>query len=431
MAPKSKSKGKKGESSQPSSHVLPTAEQIEAWLYHEPRSMARYKYLSSLTSFHGIFHDLDHFPTYRIKLFTDRANITSLIDYKDNQVNICRLSVLLFLANVNNPQIRLHREKGTLWTSVYGNILKITPDDIARILKCANDGIELEDFKLEGDDLDQIEYHLFEPGQSKDRSNHLRPRPRLLLRMLIKTIFPRQGSHEIIYDNEDKALQAVFGNHQINWAQYFYDEFRTYHDSKKRSLIYAPYITRILADFSIQNPPMEVEKIKVSNIRFFSLMGLPESPPVFLTYPDYKAQQIALQKGKTKMDTSDGGEPNIGEEEEEDNGDEEEDDDEAIEQTFIKNALQENSDIEQISGNFKSYTKSEKLKSDIIVSKNQKKLSNQITQGFSSINTRFDNLDAKVEENAREMKNIKTILRRMWKNSYGSSPPPSPTWGDS
>ena len=175
MAPKSKHKKQKGDSSQQAPHILPTEDQIAAWLYHEPRSMARYKHLSSLPSFHGIFHDLDHFPTYKLRLYTDRSQITSLIDFKDNQVNICRLSVLLFLANVNNPKIKLHRDKGTLWTSVFGNILQITPAHIGRILKCSTDGVDLDDFKLEGEDLKHIEYHLFEPGKSTDRSNHLRP----------------------------------------------------------------------------------------------------------------------------------------------------------------------------------------------------------------------------------------------------------------
>jgi len=311
---------------------------------------------------------------------------------------------------------------------VFGNVLTITTDDIARILKCNNHGEELESLEIGEDDKQRIEYYLYEPGLPKNRSNHLRPQPRLLLRMLIKTIFPRQGSHEVIYDHEDKALLAIFGGIPINWAQYIYDEFYAYHNNKKRSLIYGPYIARILAEFKISSPFLDFEQIKVSNTRFFSLMKVPEIAPKIPTYEQYKARE--LEKGKSLAETSGANEGDVErdeEQQEEDEDDEmEEGDDEAYEQTFIQEPIDNDSDIELISGTSRTYTKSEKLKSDITLSKNQRKLSRQI----SSINTRFDKLESKVDKNSQQMKNITSILRRMWKNSTGSSPPSSPTWGD-
>ena len=106
--------------------------------------------------------------------------------------------------------------------------------------------------------------------------------------MLIKTLFPRQGSHEVVYDEEEKALYAMFGQIKINWAKYIYDEFQCYFQIKKQALVYGSFITRILNALNIEHYIPDRSSIKIAEERFFSLMHLPKELP---RYPSYQQHQ--------------------------------------------------------------------------------------------------------------------------------------------
>ena len=424
MAPKKSStapkrptkKDKNVSSSSASPNAPPTANQIKAWLHHNDKAIENFKLLQKIKFFNGIFYDLTKFPTYRLYEITEFQTNTSLIDFRDNNVQICDLSVMLFLANINNPAIRLHNEVGTLWSSVYGTIITITAEEIGRILKTSNVGQNFCSFEM-SKEPDAITYDLWEE-QNSNRSIELRPRPRLLLRMLIKTLFPRQGSHEVVYDEEEKALYAMFGRIKINWAQYIYDELRCYFQIKKQALVYGPFITRILNALNIEHYVTDRSSIKIAEERFFSLMHLPKELPRYLSYQQHQRHMSAQERGK-----------NIIQEE----GEEEEGEGEQVgyaQEVDEEERESEESEVEILKANYRSYTKKEKCHADMLITRNQKKLEKQLSQGFSRLNTRLDRIETDVGRSANEIRSLKTTVNQMWSYVSEENPPTSPQWGE-
>jgi len=79
-----------------------------------------------------------------------------------------------------------------------------------------------------GKPRDEITHLLWEDQMLKWRSTYLRPWARLLNRIIINTIIPRLGSHEMIYELDHKALYAIFGNISVNWARFILEQIKEF-----------------------------------------------------------------------------------------------------------------------------------------------------------------------------------------------------------
>ena len=110
---------------------------------------------------------------------------------------------------------------------VYGKIIKFHYNHIGQILECGFQGDELAQTKVIVE-RDEINHQIFLDRNASRVSKSLRPRARLLERMLINTIIPRSGSHELVYEQDHQALYAIFGILNVNWAQVFHDQIKSF-----------------------------------------------------------------------------------------------------------------------------------------------------------------------------------------------------------
>ena len=120
-------------------------------------------------------------------------------------------------------------------------------------------------------------------------SKYLRPKARLLTRMIINTVVPRMGSHEQITELEHKALYALFSRTRVNWAKFIFDELKHFWTRSRPSIIYPTYIMRLLRAHNIPSYLSTFEEIspKYASTKFFSLMHLPEIPLDIMSFEDW------------------------------------------------------------------------------------------------------------------------------------------------
>ena len=65
-----------------------------------------------------------------------------------------------------------------------------------------------------------------------------------------------------------------------------------------------------------------------------------------------------------------------------------------------------------------------------MITKNQKKLEKQLSQGFSQLNTRLDRIETNIGRNTNEIRSLKSTVNQMWPYVSEDNPPTSPQWGE-
>ena len=133
----------------------------------------------------------------------------------------------MFYSNLDSRLVWDTESDDWLWTSVYGQQIRLTPQIIGRLLNCSSTGENLyyiPDMRFI--QRNNVTHQIWEEDMPRFVSKYLRPKARLLTRMLINTVIPRLGSHEQITELEHKALYAIFNGTQVNWAQFIFDELK-------------------------------------------------------------------------------------------------------------------------------------------------------------------------------------------------------------
>ena len=95
---------------------------------------------------------------------------------------------------------------------------------LGTILKCKSTGIDLSSFNIDENDHETF-HHIFEGDDNFEFINrNFRPKARIVNLLLQHTLTPRSGSFNNPTSKVCKALFAIFGNYDINWAQVILDE---------------------------------------------------------------------------------------------------------------------------------------------------------------------------------------------------------------
>lgn len=136
----------------------------------------------------------------------------------------------------------------------------------------------------------------------KFASKHLRPKARLLTRMIINTIIPRLGSHEQIIELEHKALYALFSGTMVNWAKFIFDELKHFWTRSWPSIIYPTFIMRLLrAHYPSYLSTFKEISPKYASKKFFSLMHLPKNLMEFISFDEWTQHRQARQAGPSSQ----------------------------------------------------------------------------------------------------------------------------------
>lgn len=77
---------------------------------------------------------------------------------------------------------------------------------MAHILKSENDEIKLSNVDCDIVVRDRISHLFLEDDMHQLKSMFLRPKDRIMHRALMKTVTPRTGSYELVYEHNFKAL---------------------------------------------------------------------------------------------------------------------------------------------------------------------------------------------------------------------------------
>lgn len=139
---------------------------------------------------------------------------------------------------------------------------------LGRILHCSYTGIELKDMPDKRFlPRDEVTHLLWKDHMKQWNTNNLRRMARLLNRMIINTTIPRKGSHEQIYAMDHKVMYAIFDGIKVNWAQFLFDEIKNFWIHKRRTIVYAPYLTRILIYHILKNYKLKKVGPNTSSLR--------------------------------------------------------------------------------------------------------------------------------------------------------------------
>ena len=136
MAPPQK-KSKKGATSETSSPTI----SVKKWL-QSPIAVTRWNQMTNYKFHPGSFIKFDDFTAYGVRRLADNANITPLIDFSENNVEINHLMIKLFYANMNLDEYQPDNPNGVIWSMVCGKQIFLTHARIASILGIPNRGDE-------------------------------------------------------------------------------------------------------------------------------------------------------------------------------------------------------------------------------------------------------------------------------------------------
>ena len=87
--------------------------------------------------------------------------------------------------------------------------------------------------------------------------------------------------------------RQIYGHLPKNWAKFIHDQIKGFWTQHRRSIVYAPYIMRILQGLGLPSYLSQHEEIptKDSGPRYLSLMHLHKSPPRIIPFNQWTQQQ--------------------------------------------------------------------------------------------------------------------------------------------
>ena len=136
MAPPQK-KSKKGATSETSSLTI----SVKKWL-QTPIAVTRWNQMTNYKFHPGSFIKFDDFTAYGVWRLANNTNITPLIDFSANSVEVNHLMIKLFYANMNLDEYQPDNPNGVIWSVVCGKQIFLTHARIASILGIPNRGEE-------------------------------------------------------------------------------------------------------------------------------------------------------------------------------------------------------------------------------------------------------------------------------------------------
>ena len=136
--------------------------------------------------------------------------------------------------------------------------------------------MDLSSFQIDEHDRETF-HHIFEGDENFEFKNrNFRPKARIVNLLLQHTLTPRSGNFNNPTSKVCKALFAIFGNYDINWAQVILDELRPKNfEMGENTLYHGIYLTRIFNYFGVNFKGEEFISRKVFNISNISLMKIP------------------------------------------------------------------------------------------------------------------------------------------------------------
>lgn len=121
-----------------------------------------------------------------------------------------------------------------------------------------------------------------------------RPKARIIHRALMKTITPRTGSYELVYENYFKALYAIFRKIKVNWLYLILDEYLSFNNGRMNIIYYGEYIMHLLKACEIPKPDSPISTVGCLNARTLALMKLPVAkPPHIISFEEWTQRQLA------------------------------------------------------------------------------------------------------------------------------------------
>jgi len=258
----------------------------------------------------GNFAIFSDFPSYNVEVLFESNGIRNLVDNTLNDFMCYPTLVKMFYANLFRGFY--DGNDNEVWSSVKGVQIILNAEILGAILECKCTGEDLSKFEIKENDFETF-HEIFE-GEMDFKNKNFRPKAKIVNLILQKTITPRSGNFNNPTSKVCKALFAIFGNYDINWAQVILDELRPKNVlSGENALFHGIYLTRIFNYFGVDLRGEECVPRKVFDKSNISLMKIPR---VFRTYETY-AEKVAHEERVEDSEEGEGME--IEEEEEEEN----------------------------------------------------------------------------------------------------------------
>lgn len=106
------------------------------------------------------------------------AGLETLITFTSNDIQIDQLAIFLFYANLDSTSVwNTEDEDNWLWSSVYGNTIRLTPSLIGRTLGCSDTGEDLHNIPdMRFKPRNTITHQIWKYEMPKFASKYLRPK---------------------------------------------------------------------------------------------------------------------------------------------------------------------------------------------------------------------------------------------------------------
>ena len=242
-------------------------------LYNNREAILAYINYATYGKVHpGNFAIFNDFASYEVDALFQNNGILSLVDNNQNDFVCYPNLVKMFYANLNRGFYEGRDDE--VWSSVKGTQIVLDTDVLGTILECKSTGSNLSSFEI--DETDRETFHNIFEEEMDFKNKNFRPKARIVNLLLQRTITPRSGNFNNPTQKVCKALFAIFGNYDINWAQVILDEFRHKNlDSGENALYHGIYLTRIFTYFGVDFRGEEFFNRKVFNHSNISLMKIP------------------------------------------------------------------------------------------------------------------------------------------------------------
>ena len=251
-----------------------------------PELLEEFNRLSSLEILTGRFVKFDDFILWNFSSYFENVGLLELFSAENKKPSYPFL-VQLFYTNIERVGTIGGSEK--IKTLVKGMEIELTTKTIGKIFNIPYQGVSLSSVRMNDSDL--LSNHIFLPGHGKplNNSNKLRPFPRFIARILAYNLFPKTGSFHFISLELAKAIYAIMGNIQVNWAEVYFDNFLTI---PRGFLPYGAFLTKIFDKFHVD---LKSEKSVVRSIEFFDSNALTRMKLTNFEIQDHNPQNEPVQ----------------------------------------------------------------------------------------------------------------------------------------
>jgi len=268
--------------------------QILEWLGGSEKNLKTFNELNDKRIFQETFYRMEDFAAFGIEEIARKHGFLSLVDERVNRVKIYPFLVKLFYANLCGNFFEPPNGSGEnmIWSRVMGVDIVLSVKELGILLDCKYWGNNIDDIDHINFEYNSTSYK-FRMEKTQNTAVNLRPQARILNKMLIHTILPRTGSYEKMYDENYKALYAIYSNQDINWAKVILDQIKSFHGKYRKTIFFASYLTKIFVHFGINIDNLQdFIPPKVMDQKAISLMKLPAQMEPLPPYNQYLSNLV-------------------------------------------------------------------------------------------------------------------------------------------